>query len=118
MSVVSEGSLSALQDNQNISFGVVLAGEITQSGKIETFDVEIWKFSQKGLKLQWEQNGKPNMPKLKEEIILKLRVETRNSNTFLTSGYNDHTTHDGMTPASVVRLVDFFRRNKITLVVK
>ncbi|MDP3727838.1 MAG: hypothetical protein Q8R18_00120 [bacterium] len=118
MSVVSEISLKALQDNQHLEFEAVLVAEVTQIGKIEKYDVEIWKFFKKGLKLQWVQNGKPVMPRLKDEVVLKLRAETRNSSTYLTSGYNDHSTHDGMTPASVVRFVDFLKKNKITLAVK
>ena len=118
MSVVSERSLNALGDNMHLEFRAVLAAEVTQSGKIENFDVEIWKFFKKGLKLQWEQKGKPTAPQLREEVVLKLRGETRNSMTFLTSGYNDHSTHDGMQAASVVKLVEFLKRNKITLAVK
>ena len=118
MLVVSERSLSALQDNQHLEFVAVVAAEVTQSGKIEKLDVEIWKFFKKGLKLQWEKSGSPMMPTLKEEVVLKLRAETRNSNTYLTQGYNDHPTGDGMTAASIVRFVDFLKKNKITLVVK
>ena len=116
MSVVSEKILNALQDNKFLSFEAVLAAEVTNSGKIEKYDVEIWKFFKKGLKLQWEQKSKPCLPELKEDVVLKLHGETRNSSSFLTSGYNDHPTGEGMTAASVVKLIDFLKKNKITLV--
>ncbi len=118
MSVVSERSLNALQDNGHLEFEVVVAAEVTQSGRIEKYDVGIWKFYRKGFKLQWEKGGKPSKPELKEEVVLRLRGETNNRDTYLTSGYNDHSSYDGMTATSVVRFVDFLKNNKITLAVK
>lgn len=111
---ISERSLNALTDGASLGpYRVALPSEITRSGMPEVFEVFIFKKFKGGYKLQWERSGKPRLPELKSEIQLKLKAATKNSDTYLTKGFNDHPSHDGMVVGSVNRFLEILKSNRI-----
>ena len=114
MSVVSIKSLEALKDDQELKFNAGINAIATKSGKAEVFVVYIFKGFKMGLKLQWEQNGRPNLPKLKDEVMNDLCIQTHNYETMLTSGFND-ARGAGMSPESCIRFVDLLKKKGIII---
>jgi hypothetical protein len=110
-------AIKTLKDNGHLGpYPVTVAAEATQSKRAEMFTVEIWKFFKKGYKLQWEQNRNPKMPQLKSSLVFVFRGETRNSNTYLTSGYDSAGGGNGMrTPEEVVKLINFMKQHGVLI---
>lgn len=118
MSVVTKEQLEGLLANSGLKLRAFLGSEVTKSGVVEVFDVDIWKPYKGGFKFQWEIAGKPFnvVSHLKVEVVADLSTETKNRNTFLTSGYNDDLSMDGgMKVDSVLRFVAYLKSKNINL---
>jgi hypothetical protein len=106
-------NIGKLRDNEHLGpYNVTILSNVTKSNEAEIFEVEIWKFFRKGYKLQWEQNGKPDLNRVSDLLFIG---ETRNSVSKLTSGYNNHSEGGMMTPEDVVRLIKFMIQHGILI---
>jgi hypothetical protein len=114
MGVVSEKSLSALENGGFLEFNCGIGRGLNQSGLVEVYKVFIFKTRNGFFKLQWEMGKRPSLPVLKEEIREKIVAETKNKNSFLTSGY-DNARGGGMDQNSLLRFINFLNSLGIKL---
>ncbi len=88
--------IAKLEPNEYKVFVAEVIFSATASGKNEMFDVYVYNWgavrgnSNTFYKLQWKKNGKPELPRLKEEITKKALKIFEHNHTFLTAGFGHH----------------------------
>ena len=111
--------IQALGDNQEtLVHRTVVSAQSSASGKPVVFDVVVFKKFKGGYKLQYTAEGseKPQLPQLNQAAIAGIQQVVGRSSTYLTSGFGNHRSGDGMAdPETVVRFVDVLKKNGITV---
>jgi hypothetical protein len=87
---------------------------------VQEYDVLVFKKFRGGFKVQWAKKGsrgmKPELPKLKPGVMAELKKNICNSNTVLTSGYDnaEGSNNPGMrTPEDVLRFFKILADNGV-----